>query len=377
MPTDDRPEPDDTVKAAWPIHIAPQTWKYIARRTLHECVEDDVVDAAGALTFFGVLSVFPAALAIVSLIGVVGDGEEVVNRLLALLDEVAPGAVADVLSEPLADLATASTANLTLILSVLAAVWTASIYVGAFSRALNRVYEVEEGRPFWRRKPAQLAVTVLIIVLVLVVTAIVTLSGPVARAVGGALDIGDAALNAWDFGKWPVLAFAVVVMIAVLYRTTPNVHQPRFPWLSLGALLAILLLGAASAGFAFYVANFARYNQIFGTFTSVIIFLIWVFLANLALLLGAEFNAELERGRQLQAGIRAERRLQLPARQTTASDAARRTRDVDEEHGVLLRNGARLPARTDTVLPRVGQGLASLWRSLTHRRGERRSPDSK
>jgi membrane protein len=367
MSTDPRPAPDDPTKATWPFQLNGQTWKYIGRRTLHESVQDGIVDAAGALTFFAVLSVFPALLAIVSLIGVTGDSEDVVNRLLSLLDEIAPSAVVEILREPLGDLAATSTASLTLILGVAAALWSASIYVGAFSRALNRIYEVEEGRPFWKRKPVQLAVTVLIFVLVLLVAAIVALSGPVTRLLGTALDIGDAALTAWDVGKWPVLAAAVVLIVAVLYATTPNVRQPRFRWLSLGALLAILLLAAASGGFAFYVANFASYNRIFGTFASVVIFLIWLFLVNLALLFGAEFNTELERGRQLQAGIRAEGRLQLPPRDTAASDAAQRTTEIDEEHGALLRTGERLPPRTDTMLPRMRLSLVNLWRAITRR----------
>jgi membrane protein len=369
VPTDPRPAPDDPSKATWPFQITGRTWKYIVRRTLHESVQDGIVDAAGALTFFAVLSVFPAALALVSLIGVIGDGEDVVNRLLTLLGEVAPGAVVEILRQPLGELAATSTASITLALGVAAALWSASIYVSAFSRALNRIYEVEEGRPFWKRKPIQLAVTVLIFILVLLVAAVVALSSPVARLIGDTLGIGDAALDAWDIGKWPVLASAVVLIVAVLYATTPNIRQPRFRWLSLGALLAILLMGAASGGFAFYVANFASYNRIFGTFASVVIFLLWLFLVNLALLLGAEFNTELERGRQLQAGIRAEGRLQLPPRDTAASEVAQRTITVDEEHGALLRSGERLPPRTDTVLPRMRQGLVSLWRAITHRAG--------
>lgn len=367
MPGNSPPEPDDPVKVAWPSGIEPRTWKYITRRTVHEFIDDGAIDAAGALTFFAVLSVFPAALAIVSLIGVIGDGEKIVNRLLSLLDQIAPGAVVDVLRQPLNDIAGTSTASFTLIVGVVAALWSASTYVSAFSRALNRIYEVDEGRPYWKRKPLQLVVTVLIVALVVVVAGIVALSGPVARAIGDALSIGDTALTVWDIGKWPLLAAAVVVIIALLYATTPNVQQPRFRWLSLGALVAIVLLGAASGGFAFYVSNFASYNQTFGTLAGVVIFLIWVFLINLALLLGAEFNTELERGRQLQAGIHSERQLQLPPRDTTASTTAQHTADVDEQHGALLRRGKSLPPRTDTVIPRTRRALANLWQKVTRR----------
>lgn len=364
-PIGHRPEPDDITKATWPTQIRRRTWLYIARRTLHEFLDDGGIDAAGALTFFAVLSIFPGALAIVSLIGVIGDGRDIVDRLLTLLDAIAPTAVVDILRQPLSDVAATSTAGWTLALGIATALWSASLYVSAFSRAVNRIYEVEEGRPFWKRKPLQVAVTLLIVCLVLVVAAVVAVSGPVARAIGDALSIGDTALHVWNTARWPVLALAVLVIIAVLYAATPNVKQPRFRWLSLGALLAIILLAAASGGFAFYVSNFGSYNQTFGALGGVIVFLIWVFLINLALLLGAEFNTELERGRQLQAGIRAENELQLPVRDTTASDTARRTAAVDVEHGELLRTGSPLPARTDTLLPRTWRAIRATWRKLT------------
>ncbi|NQX37192.1 YihY/virulence factor BrkB family protein [Herbiconiux sp. VKM Ac-2851] len=359
--TADAPAPDDETKVSWPTQIRKRTWRYLLRRTLHEFGQDGGIDAAAALTFFAVLSVFPAALAIVSLIGVVGDGPDVVTRLLKLLDQVAPGAVTDVLRGPLDEIASTSSANLTLAVGLVAALWSASTYVSAFGRALNRIYEVDEGRPFWKRKPAQLAVTILLIILVVLIAGIVVLSGPILRAVGDALNIGDGAVAVWDIGKWPVLVISVVLIVAVLYATTPNIRQPKFRWLSLGAGLAILLLGAASGGFAFYVSNFGTYNQTFGALAGVIIFLIWVFLVNVALLLGAEFNTELERGRQLQAGIAAEVRLQLPPRDTTSSDLAHQTAEVDEEHGLLLRKGEALPPRTDTLVARARDGITSIW----------------
>ncbi len=368
------PEPDAPDKATWPTELHAETWGYLFRRTLHEFREDGGVDAAAGLTFFAVLSVFPAALAVVSLIGVVGDGEAVVDRLLRLLSQVAPNPVVETLRSPLDEIATTSSANAALIVGVLAAVWSASSYVSAFGRAMNRIYEIEEGRPFWKRKPVQLLITVVLIALVMLVAALVVVSGPVTRAVGDALNIEGAALVAWDIAKWPILAAAVVLMIAILYAATPNIQQPRVRWLSLGALLAIILLGSASAGFALYVANFATYTQTFGALAGVIVFLIWVFLVNLALLLGAEFNSELERGRELQAGIEAEHRLRLPPRDTTAVEIARRTARIDEEHGVLLRTGEPLPDRTDTIVPRLRRRITSSLdraRGLVERVGER------
>lgn len=360
MPTTS-PSPDDAAKASSPTEIRKQTWDYLLRRTVHEFGQDGGIDAAAGLTFWAVLSVFPAALAIVSLIGVIGDGPATVDRLLSLLDQVAPGAVTEILRQPLDDIATTSTANLTFVIGVLSALWSASLFVSAFGRAMNRIYEVDEGRPYWKRKPAQLAVTLLVVTLVLLCATIVVVSGPVLRTIGELLGIGNTAVNVWDVAKWPILAAAVVVLVAVLYATTANIQQPRFRWLSLGAVLAIVLLAAASGGFAFYVANFSTYNQTFGAFAGVIIFLIWVFLVNLALLLGAEFNTELERGRELQAGIPAETQLQLPPRDTTSSDLSQNTAHIDEQRGTLLRHGEPLPARTDTVIARARETLQSIW----------------
>ena len=361
------PSPDDAAKASWPTQIRRQTWAYLLRRTLHEFGQDGGIDAAAGLTFFAVLSVFPAVLAIVSLIGVVADGPATVDRLLSLLDQVAPGSVADVFRQPLHDIASTSTANVALLTGVLASVWAASAYVSAFGRAMNRIYEVDEGRPYWKRKPTQLAVTVLLILLVLLIAIIVAVSGPLLRTIGGALGIGNTAVLVWDTARWPVLFVAVVAIVTMLYATTSNIRQPRFRWLSPGATLAIVLLGAASVGFMFYIANFATYNQTFGTLAGVIIFFIWIFLVNLALLLGAEFNTELERGRELQAGIQAEVQLQLPPRDTTVSDLAQHTAHIDEQLGALLRKGEPMPHRTDTVGFRLNEAARSLWRRARRR----------
>lgn len=362
------PPPDDSAKASSPTKIRKQTWAYLLRRTVHEFSQDGGIDAAAGLTFFSVLSVFPAALAIVSFIGVVGDGPATVDRLLSILSQVAPGAVTDILRQPLDDIATTSTANLTFVIGVVAALWSASAFVSAFGRAMNRIYEVDEGRPYWKRKPAQLAVTVLLVTLVLLSATIVVVSGPILRTIGEALGVGNTAATVWDVAKWPMLTAVVVVLVAVLYATTPNIQQPRFRWLSLGAVLAIVLLALASGGFAFYVSNFGSYNQSFGAIGAVIIFLIWVFLVNVSLLLGAEFNAEVERGRQLQAGIPAETQLQLAARDTTSSELAQRTARIDEQRGVLLRHGEPLPARTDTVIARARESVKSFWARIRHHR---------
>lgn len=365
MPDPNTPTEKD--KATRPTQIEKRTWGYVARRTIQEFIGDQCADAAAGLTFFAVLSVFPAGLAIVAVIGVIGDSESVLERLLSLLDQVAPSAVTETIRGPLTDIAGASGAGLTLIVAIVTAVWSASLYVGAFGRALNRIYGITEGRPYWKRKPAQLALTVVLIALATIVVGIVALSGPVTRGIGDLLGIGDTALLVWDVVKWPLLAAAVIAMTAVLYKGTSNLRQPRFRWLGLGAVLAIVLLGVASAGFAFYVSSFASYNRTFGALAGVVVFLLWLFLVNLALLFGAEFNAELERGRQLQAGIHAETHLRLPPRDTTVSAKMAHSARVTEERGALLRQGEDLPPRDDTIVAKAVQFVRDRWHKMTRR----------
>lgn len=348
--TTTRSDPD---KPSTPVRINKQTWTYVFRRTIQEFVRDHCVDIAGSLTFFAVLSVFPAGLAIVAMIGILADSAAVLDRLLSLLDQVAPQAVTQTLRDPLIGLAGVSTAGWTFVVAVAAAVWSASLYVGAFGRALNRIHGVPEGRPYWKRKPAQLAVTIGLILLVLIVAVVVVLSGPVSRALGSAFGIGDTALAVWNIIKWPILAAAVVAMVTTLYKGTSNLQQPPLRWLVLGAVVAIAGAAITSTGLVLYVSNFASYNRTFGALTGVVVFLLWLFLINLAVLLGAEFNAELERGRQLQAGLEAENQLQLSLRETTISERTARSAAITEEHGALLRQGQVLPPREDALLRRA------------------------
>ncbi|TFB16992.1 YihY/virulence factor BrkB family protein [Microbacterium sp. 3H14] len=358
----------DRAKPSTPLQIRRQTWTYIGRRAIQEFVRDGCVDAAAALTFFAVLSVFPAGLAVMALVGVLADTDEVLDRLLTLLAEVAPPAVTDTLRAPLTDAAGTSAAGITLIVAIVTAVWSASIYVSGFGRILNRIYGVPEGRPYWKRKPWQLGVTVVLLALALVVVGVVVLSGPVARAAGHALGIGDTALGVWNVVKWPVLATAVVMMITLLYKGTSNLKQPPLRWLGLGAAFAVGVLSLASAGLFIYVSNFADYNRTFGSLAGVVVFLLWLFVINVALLIGAEFNAELERGRQLQAGQKAESELQLPLRESTGVDRTERSREITIERGTRLRRGETLSPREDTVFRRAKRFLDRLWH-----RNDRRS----
>jgi len=214
---------------------------------------------------------------------------------------------------------------------------------------MNRIYEVDEGRPFWKLKPVQLLVTVIAIVLVIAAAIILIVSGPVADAVGNALGVGEVAQTVWSIVKWPVLAVIVVVVIAILYYATPNAKQPKFRWISLGALLAIVVLGVATLAFGFYVANFSNYDKTYGSLAGIVVFLLWLWIGNLALLLGAEFDAELERGRELQAGIAAEENIQLPPRDTRKSDKDTEKEEKDIAEGRRIREQNDDPSADATV----------------------------
>lgn len=355
------PEPDDAEKPSSPTQLRAQTWRYALRRTVSGFIDDAGVDAAASLTFFSVLAIFPAGLAVMAVVGVIGDSAEVRQRLLSIFDSVAPQAVTETAETILTSVSGSSGVDITLFVSIAVALWSASIYVSAFGRRVNRIYGVVEGRPYWKRKPLQLALTVVLLVAVMVMIGVVMLSTPVLRAIGSFVGFGDAAIEVWSIARWGVFAVAAVSVIAVLYKGTGNVRLPRFRWLGLGALLALLVMGAASAGFAFYVANFARYNATFGAFAGVTIFLIWLFLVNIALLVGAEFNAQVERGRELQAGIPAEEHLQLPLRDTSGIERRERAARITLERGILLRQGQQLPPRPDSPLTRGRAWVRRVW----------------
>jgi membrane protein len=325
------PDPEHPDKPDKPTDMDKRSWKYVFTKTLREFTSDQCTDIAAALTYYSVLSLFPGLLAVFSLLGVFGQGDKAASQILDILGSVAPDA-ADTLKGPIEQMANAPGAGLALISGLVLAIWSASGYVRAFSRGMNRIYEIEEGRPFWKLIPQQLLVTIIGIVLIVIAAAILILSGPVVDAIGDAVGFGSTVTTIWSIVKWPVLALVVVLMVAILYYATPNAKQPKFRWLSLGALLAIVVLVIASLGFGFYLSNFSNYDRTYGSFAGVIIFLLWLWIANLALLFGAEFDAEMERGRQLQAGIAAEEDLQLPARDTRKSDkaAAKEQKDVDE-----------------------------------------------
>jgi membrane protein len=282
------------------------------KRTVKEFSEDNLTDWAAALTYYGVLALFPALIALLSIVGLLTDPRTLTDALTA----VVPADAADTLSPVIEQLAgNDSAAGFGLILGLAGAVWSASGYVGAFTRAANVIYETPEGRKIWKLKPLQLLITLIGILFAAVILAMLVLSGPVVDAVGQALGLGDTALTVWNVVKWPAMVVVLALMIAVLYYSTPNVRLRGFKWVSPGAGVAILVAAAASALFAFYVGNFGNYNKTYGALAGVVIFLIWFWLINVALLFGLELDAEIERTKELKEGVpRAEKEIQLDAR---------------------------------------------------------------
>ncbi|WP_442972829.1 YihY/virulence factor BrkB family protein [Rhodococcus sp. G-MC3] len=313
-------DPDDPRKPDSPTDLTTRSWWYVTRKTAREFSRDQCTDLAAALTYYAVLSLFPALLAVVSLLGVFGQGQATVDGVLQIVGDLGPSSAVDSLRPTIEQLVQAPTAGVALIIGLLGALWSASGYVGAFGRAMNRMYEVDEGRPIWKLRPVMLLVTVISLVLIAAAAVMLAISGPVAAAVGDAVGLGDTALTVWNIARWPVVLAIVVFAVAVLYYATPNIQQPKFRWISGGALLAIVVWILASAAFGFYVANFSSYNKTYGSLAGAVVFLLWLWITNLALLFGAELDSELERGRQLQAGIEAEDQLQLPPRDTRVSD---------------------------------------------------------
>jgi membrane protein len=291
-----RQEPDS------PAQLPPRSWWAVLRRTLKEFSNDELPDRAAALTYWGVLSVFPGLLVLVSLLGAVG--KSATTGILNNLKTLTPGPTRDILRSAVTQVqGSTGTGSALAVVGLLAALWAASSYVAAFIRSANAVYDIPEGRPVWKLTPLRIGVTIVLMVLLVLSALIVVFTGPLAQQAGTALGIGDAVLTAWAVAKWPVLVVLVVLIIAILYWATPNVRVHGFRWLTPGSCLAVALWLAVSAGFAAYVANFGSYNKTYGTLAGVIVFLVWLWLTNLAILLGLEFDAEMVRERAIRGGL--------------------------------------------------------------------------
>jgi membrane protein len=288
-----------------PTDLKARSWFGVLRRTVTEFRDDKLTDWAAALTYYGVLAIFPALIVLVSVLGLIG--ESATQPLIDNLGEVAPGPAQDIFTSAIENIeGSQGTAGVVFAVGLLVAVWSASGYVGAFMRASNAIYDIGEGRPIWKTLPVRVGLTLLLMLMTAVTAIGVTLSGGLAKEVGNLIGVGGTAVDAWNIAKWPVMLLIVSLMFAVLYWAAPNVKQPGFRWITPGGVLAVLGWVVASLAFAFYVSNFGSYNKTYGALAGPIVFLVWLWISNLMILLGAEFNAELERGRAIEGGMRPE-----------------------------------------------------------------------
>ncbi|MEX0172970.1 YihY/virulence factor BrkB family protein [Streptomyces sp. LMG1-1-1.1] len=278
-----------------------ESWKAVLRGTLKEFKEDELIDRAAALTYYGVLAIFPAILVLVSILGIVG--ESAIKQVLENLQKLAPGPARDVITDAVQQLqGNSGLGSVTAVVGLVLAVWSASGYIAAFIRTSNAVYDMPEGRPVWKILPLRLALTVTLMILLVASALIVVFTGGLAQQAGDALGVGDTAMTVWSIVKWPVLVLLATTMIALLYWAAPNAKGRGFRWVTPGSFLALVLWMIASAGFAFFVANFGSYNKTYGAVAGVIIFLAWLWITNLAILLGLEFDAEMTRQRAIAGG---------------------------------------------------------------------------
>ncbi|HYN96021.1 MAG TPA: YihY/virulence factor BrkB family protein [Pilimelia sp.] len=279
------------------------TWRGVLTRAVTGFVDDNCGDWAAALTYYGVLALFPSAIVIVALARLVSRDTAAFDAIMDIVRDLLPRDAVNSLEEPLRAVVTKQSAGKVLLsFGLIGAVWSASGYIGAFTRASNAIYGVREGRPFYLLRPIQLGLSAIALVLMACVAGALVVSGPVAEAVGSSLGVGDSLITAWTVGKWPVLVLIIATLLTLLYWVAPNVEQPRFRWLTVGGALALVVWLLGSLGFALYVANFGSYDKTYGSLAAVIVFLVWLYLSNCAVMLGVEVNAELQRGRQLQAG---------------------------------------------------------------------------
>jgi membrane protein len=300
-----------------------RTWRAVVVRAGRGFMDDSCTDWAAALTYYGVLALFPGAIVVVALVGLVADGPDAVNAILDVVRGVNPDSV-EILRHQINEVVgQQGSASVLLSFGLLGAIWSASGYVGAFTRAANAIYGVRETRPFYLLRPLQLLITVATLVLLAVFALGLVVSGPVARAVGEALSAGGATRTAWTIGRWPVLALVAGFLLSLLGWIAPNVQPPRLRWLTIGGLLTLLVWAALSVGFGVYVANFSSYNVTYGSLGTVVAFLVWLYLSNCAVLLGVEINAELQRGRRLQAGEPPDTGPALPPRDKSDAEVSR------------------------------------------------------
>jgi membrane protein len=304
-----------------PAELPARSWRATLKRTVKEFREDQLTDRAAALTYYAVLSIFPALIVFVAIVGLLGQDPQTTNAITDIVRDVSSANTANSVHDTIQGVINAKGgAGALLGIGLIAAVWTASGYIGAFIRAVNVIYEVEEGRPFWKLRPLQIAMTLVAVLCVALVAIALVVTGSLARSIGNRVGLGDTAVTVWSIAKWPVMLIVVSLLFAALYYLAPNVKQPGFSWITPGGAVAVLIWIVASIGFAIYVSNFGSYNRTYGSLGAAVTFLVWLWITNLALLFGAELDAELERSRELAAGEPAEDQILLPPRDPAEGD---------------------------------------------------------
>ncbi len=294
-----------------------RSWLATLKRTVTEFSEDEMTDRAAALTYYGLLSLFPALIALVAIIGLVADPQETTRKLTEIVSNLGPETASDTFAGPVESVTSNRGASgLVFLFGLGAAIWSASGYIGAFGRAANVIYETREGRPFWKLRPLQLGVTLAMILILAALALGLVMTGPVVGAVAEPLGVGSTAQTVWNVAKWPAMIVLVLLMLAVLYHASPNVKLPGFKWITPGAVVALAVWVVASALFALYVANFGSYDKTYGTLGGFVALLVWFWISNIAILFGMELNSEIERGREFAQGVdQAETEIQLEPRE--------------------------------------------------------------
>ena len=323
----------DVRKDVDPTDIPKPGWKAVLRRTVKEFQNDNLTDWAASLTYYAVLALFPALIVLVALVGLFGQYPQTTNALIDILRDtgVKPDMLNSVKDTINGVVQNKGGAGALLGFGLLAALWSASGYIGAFMRASNAIYEKPEGRPFWKLRPLQVVVTLIMTLLFALVLVALVVSGPLADAIGSKIGLGSTAVTAWNIAKWPVLAFVLSLMLATLYNAAPNAKLPKFQWISPGAIVALAAWVIASVGFFFYANNFGSYNKTYGTLGGAITLLVWVWISNIAILFGQELNAEIERGRELAAGKPAVEDIQLPLRDEPKKDPEQQAAEISRQ----------------------------------------------
>ena len=298
-----------------PLALSLRCWWRALKESVQQFRERSLTDAAAALTYYAVLSLFPGLIVLVAVLGLVGQHPQTTNAILNIINDLGPRSAVDTFRGPIEGvIKSKSGAGALLGVGLVGSLWSASGYIGAFTRASNLIYGVKEGRPFWKRRPLQLLLTMLAVVLLALLSIAMVLTGDLARAVGRETGIGNTVVDIWSVAKWPVLVAIVIGLFSALYYVAPNVRQHSYRWITPGSVVAVVLWGLASLGFTLYVSHFGSFNKTYGSLGAVVVFLIWLWLANVALLFGAVFNAELERSRQVELGARREDTVPMPTR---------------------------------------------------------------